>query len=135
MRSWWSWVMLSVCLGGPVRALLAQAPTVRSTDSVTVNADRGLLGVSDSATSVAVVGQQQMEAQPGLTLDDKLHQVAGFQLFRRTSSWTANPTSSGVSLRALGSTAASRTLVVSDQVPMNDPFGGWVHWTEIPEPA
>ncbi|HXS12183.1 MAG TPA: TonB-dependent receptor, partial [Acidobacteriaceae bacterium] len=70
-----------------------------------------------------------------LTLDDRLHQIAGFQLFRRTSSWTANPTSSGVSLRALGSTAASRTLVVSDQVPMNDPFGGWVHWTEIPQPV
>jgi outer membrane receptor protein involved in Fe transport len=32
----------------------------------------------------------------------------------------------------LGSTAASRTLVVSDEVPLNDAFGGWVHWDEIP---
>ena len=105
---------------------------VRATDSVTVSADRGLVGVSDSATSVAVVSEQQMEAEPGLTLDDKLHEVAGFQLFRRTSSWTANPTTEGLSLRGLGSTAASRTLVVSDQVPLNDPFGGWIHWDEIP---
>jgi len=105
---------------------------VKAMDSVTVNADRGLVGVSDSATSVAVVSGQAMQAQPGLTLDDRLHEVAGFQLFRRTSSWTANPTTEGVSLRGLGSTAASRTLVVSDQVPLNDAFGGWVHWDEIP---
>lgn len=104
-------------------------------ESVTVTADRGLAGINDAASSVAVLTQTSMKAEPGLTLDDRLHEVAGFQLFRRTSSWTANPTSSGVSLRGLGSTAASRTLVVSDQVPMNDPFGGWVHWNEIPEPA
>ena len=111
---------------------VAGSPQVRASDSVTVSADRGLVGVSDSATSVAVVSAQQMGAQPGLTLDDRLHQVTGFQLFRRTSSWTANPTTEGVSLRGLGSTAASRTLVVSDQVPLNDAFGGWVHWDEIP---
>jgi outer membrane receptor protein involved in Fe transport len=111
------------------------APVVKATDSITVNADRGLVGVSDSATSVAVLSQQRMEQAPGLTLDDKLHEVAGFQLFRRTSSWTANPTTEGLSLRGLGSTAASRTLVVSDQVPLNDPFGGWIHWDEIPSLA
>jgi outer membrane receptor protein involved in Fe transport len=110
-------------------------PAVRASDTVTVTADRGLVGVSDSATSVAVVGQAQMQAEPGLGLDDKLHEVAGFQLFRRTSSWTANPTTQGLSLRGLGSTAASRTLVVSDQVPLNDPFGGWIHWDEIPSLA
>jgi outer membrane receptor protein involved in Fe transport len=100
--------------------------------SITVTADRGLAGVTDSASSVAVLSQQQMQQAPGLALDDRLHSVAGFQLFRRTSSWTANPTTEGLSLRGLGSTAASRTLVVSDQVPLNDPFGGWIHWDEIP---
>ncbi|HTV09423.1 MAG TPA: TonB-dependent receptor [Candidatus Aquilonibacter sp.] len=104
-------------------------------NSVTVTADRGLVGINDVAASVAVLDQEKLRVEPGLALDDSLHQIAGFQLFRRTSSWTANPTSSGVSLRGLGSTAASRTLVVSDEVPMNDPFGGWVHWTEIPPPA
>lgn len=108
-------------------------PTVQQ--SVTVTADRGLAGVNDSASSVAVLSEQQLEQAPGLALDDRLHSVAGFQLFRRTSSWTANPTSQGVSLRGLGSTAASRTLVVSDQVPLNDAFGGWVHWNETPSLA
>ena len=101
-------------------------------ETVAVNADRGLAGISDSASSVAVLSEENLEQTPGLALDDRLHSVAGFQLFRRTSSWTANPTSQGVSLRGLGSTAASRTLVVSDQVPLNDPFGGWMHWDETP---
>lgn len=100
--------------------------------SVTVTADRGLAGVDDQSTDVVVVSGEQLAAPPALALDDRLHQVAGFQLYRRTSSWTANPTTEGVSLRGLGSTAASRTLVVSDQVPLNDPFGGWIHWDEIP---
>jgi outer membrane receptor protein involved in Fe transport len=111
------------------------SPPLSVQQSVTVTADRGLAGVTDSATSVAVLSQQQLTNEPGLTLDDRLHSVAGFQLFRRTSSWTANPTTEGLSLRGLGSTAASRTLVVSDQVPLNDPFGGWVHWDEIPSLA
>ena len=46
-----------------------------------------------------------------------------------------NPTSQGLSLRGLGSTAASRTLVLQDSVPVNDPFGGWIHWDEIPVKA
>jgi outer membrane receptor protein involved in Fe transport len=115
--------------------LAAQTPTPSVPpvqQGVTVTADRGLAGVNDSATSVAVLPRKTMEQSPGLALDDRLHAVAGFQLFRRTSSWTANPTSQGLSLRGLGSTAASRTLVVSDQVPLNDPFGGWVHWDEVP---
>ncbi len=108
----------------------ANTPTVQQ--SITVTADRGLPGVTDSATSVATLNAQQLQNSSGLTLDDRLHSVAGFQLFRRTSSWTANPTTEGISLRGLGSTAASRTLVESDQVPLNDPYGGWIHWDEIP---
>jgi outer membrane receptor protein involved in Fe transport len=69
---------------------------------------------------------------PALTLDERLRQHAGFELFRRSSSWVANPTSEGISLRGLGSTAASRTLVLSDLVPLNDGFGGWIHWNEQP---
>lgn len=105
-------------------------PAVR--DEITVTANRGLGAATDEATSIALITPAQLQAAPGLALDDALHTVAGFQLFRRTSSWTANPTSSGVSLRGLGSTAASRTLVVSDEVPANDAFGGWVHWNETP---
>jgi outer membrane receptor protein involved in Fe transport len=73
----------------------------------------------------------QQAATPAL--DGKLREVPGFQLFRRSSSLVANPTTEGISLRGLGSTAASRSLVVFDDVPLNDPYGGWVHWEELPE--
>jgi len=123
-------------LAATLTTAVAQTPTpppkLTVQQSITVTADRGLANINDSATSTAVLSQQQLQQAPGLTLDDSLHQVAGFQLFRRSSSWTANPTSAGLSLRGLGSTAASRTLVVSDQTPLSDPFGGWVHWNEIP---
>ena len=123
-------LLLLTALPAAAQTPAPAAPIVQQ--SVTVTADRGLANVNDSATSVATLSQQQLLQAPGLTLDDSLHQVAGFQLFRRTSSWTANPTTEGVSLRGLGSTAASRTLVISDDVPLNDPFGGWIHWNEIP---
>lgn len=58
--------------------------------------------------------------------------MPGFSLFRRNSSLVANPTTQGVSLRGVGSTGASRTLVLWDGVPLNDPFGGWIYWTRVP---
>ena len=132
LRTLTLWLLLCSALAASAQTPGQSTPPPTLQQSVTVTADRGLAGINDSATSIAVLNAQQLELSPGLALDDRLHSVAGFQLFRRTSSWTANPTSQGLSLRGLGSTAASRTLVVSDQVPLTDPFGGWVHWNEIP---
>jgi outer membrane cobalamin receptor len=80
---------------------------------------------------MVVLDQKQTSELPGVNLDDRLRQVPGFSLFRRSSSIVANPTTQGVSLRATGSTGASRTLVLWDGVPLNDPFGGWVYWTRV----
>ena len=107
----------------------------RLAEQVTVTASRTALPVDASASDTRVVSQRELREAPGFALDDGLRQVPGFELYRRTSSWIANPTTQGVSLRGLGSTAASRTLVLSDEVPLNDPFGGWVHWDEIPQLA
>jgi outer membrane receptor protein involved in Fe transport len=68
-----------------------------------------------------------------LTLDGQLRLIPGVETFRRSSSLVANPSSQGLSLRGLGSTSASRTLVTEDDVPLNDAFGGWIHWEELPE--
>ena len=69
---------------------------------------------------------------PELTIDDVLRDDAAFSLFRRTSSLISNPTSQGVSLRGIGPSGASRSLVLLDGVPLNDPFGGWVQWSQVP---
>jgi iron complex outermembrane receptor protein len=37
-----------------------------------------------------------------------------------------------VSLRGTGASGASRAVVLSDGVPLNDPFGGWVTWGRVP---
>lgn len=104
-------------------------------ETVTVTAYETPLGEEDSPASTRVLDQQQLEQAAPPTLDEKLREVPGFQLFRRSSSLVANPTTEGISLRGLGSTAASRSLVLFDGVPLNDPYGGWIHWEELPEEA
>jgi outer membrane receptor protein involved in Fe transport len=101
-------------------------------EEVTVTANRTSTRVIDTPTSVVVLSPQDIAATAALTTDDKLHQVAGFSLFRRTDSRTSNPTTQGVSLRGLGASGASRALVLADGFPLNDPFGGWVYWDRIP---
>src|ERR1700733_9334586 len=102
-------------------------------ENVTVTAYRSPLSSLDSPASTRIMTTQALHHAAGLPLDDKLRTIPGFELFRRSSSLVANPTSQGVSLRGLGSTSASRSLVVFDNVPLNDPFGGWIHWEELPE--
>ena len=113
-------------------ALAAQATTqlepVRS--SVTVVAKV----TAEAPASMAVIESKQLDTLPGVNLDDRLRMVPGFSLFRRSSSVAANPTTQGISLRGMGSSGASRTLVLWDGVPLNDPFGGWVYWTRV-DPA
>ena len=95
--------------------------------SITVNANVA----TESPANITDIPAQQLSDTPGADLDDRLRQVPGFSLFRRTSSVYANPTTQGISLRGIGSSGASRTLVLFDGVPFNDPFGGWVYWTRF----
>jgi outer membrane receptor protein involved in Fe transport len=104
-------------------------------ESVVVSAYRSPIASGDSPASTRILTRQHLRQAAGISLDDKLRQVPGFELFRRTSSLVANPTTEGVSLRGLGSTAASRSLVVFDEIPIADPFGGWIHWEELPAPV
>lgn len=87
---------------------------------------------TEAPAFVTVLPRDQVRQQPGVNIDDRLRSIPGFTLFRRSSSLVANPTTQGVSLRGLGSSGASRTLVLWDGVPVNDPFGGWVYWTRLP---
>jgi outer membrane cobalamin receptor len=86
---------------------------------------------AESPADVTDLTAEQISQTPGTNLDDRLRFIPGFSLFRRTSSEVANPTTQGISLRGIGSTGASRTLVLFDGVPFNDPFGGWVYWTRF----
>jgi outer membrane receptor protein involved in Fe transport len=87
--------------------------------------------VTESPASISVVEEKELRRTPGINLDDRLRMLPGFSLFRRNSSLVAHPTTQGISLRGIGSTGTSRTLVLWDGIPVNDPFGGWVYWTRF----
>jgi outer membrane receptor protein involved in Fe transport len=100
-------------------------------DVVTVTASRGATGV-DTAASATVLSSGELLTSAAGALDDALRNTPGFSLFRRSSSRVANPTTQGVTLRGVSGSGASRTVVVADGWPLNDPFGSWVYWNRIP---
>ncbi len=119
---------------------ITAAATIRlqataAAQDVTVTAYRVPMGDLESPATTRTLSQHALAITAAITLDDQMRQLPGVEMFRRSSSLVANPTSQGVSLRDLGSTSASRTLVSEDDVPLNDPLGGWVHWQEQPELA
>ena len=60
-----------------------------------------------------------------------LQDVAGVQEFRRSDSRSANPSAQGITLRAIGGNATSRTLVLLDGVPQADPFFGYIPFNAL----
>lgn len=101
-------------------------------EEVTVTATRGEQKSGDVPASVNVLDRAEIRESPAVVADDVLKQLPTFSLFTRLGSLGAHPTSQGVSLRGIGPSGVSRTLVLLDGIPFNDPFGGWVYWTRIP---
>ncbi|MCA3700748.1 TonB-dependent receptor [Brevundimonas sp.] len=97
---------------------------------IVVTAARLPPAASEAAFSVVRIGEERLSRET--RLDEALRSVPAVSLFRRTSSLAANPTTQGISLRAIAPSGAGRTLVTLDGVPLNDPFGGWVIWSQIP---
>ncbi len=104
-------------------------------EQVTVTAYRTPLGSLESPVTTRLLTQTDLDATASVTLDGEMRRLPGVELFRRSSSLVANPSSQGISLRGLGSTSASRTLLTEDDVPLNDAFAGTIHWLEQQELA
>lgn len=121
---------LSAAMPNPA-IVMSVAP---SREQITVTPTRTDIAAANTP-SVTVVPREQIRDSGAVTVDDALRQVPGFTLFRRSGSATANPTTLGVSLRGVGASGASRALVLSDGVPLNDPFGGWIYWGRVPREA
>ncbi|MCU1385727.1 MAG: putative TonB-dependent receptor [Acidobacteria bacterium] len=101
-------------------------------ETVTVTPGRSEQRLGDVPASVSVMTSAEIRQSPAVVADDVLRQIPTFSLFRRTSSLSSHPTAQGVSLRGIGPSGVSRTLVLVDGTPFNDPFGGWVYWTRVP---
>ncbi len=111
---------------------LTAAEPAATLERVVVTTTRSAQPLANSPLAVDLFASEDLRASPSLALDDVLRGSAAFSLFRRSGSLTANPTAQGVSLRGLGPSGASRSLVLLDGIPLNDPFGGWVSWTKLP---
>lgn len=107
---------------------LPPAPPVQLSEIV-VTAARLPPAAADAAFSVVRLDEAALARST--RLDEALRTVPAVSLFRRTSSLAANPTTQGISLRAIAPSGAGRTLVTLDGVPLNDPFGGWVIWSQV----
>ncbi len=118
--------MLSPCL---LPAQPPQEPPKPETVHTTVTVVDKI--ATETPANVTIMDSQTLQQTAGTDLDDRLRDVPGFSLFKRSSSVVANPTTQGVSLRGIGSSGASRTLMLWDGVPANDPFGGWVYWSQF----
>jgi len=101
-------------------------------DGEIVVTGRGLAEArGDGAYDILTIERERLVHSPSNRLEDVLRDVPGFQQFRRSDARSANPTSQGASLRALGGNASSRALVLLDGVPQGDPFGGWISWPAL----
>ena len=111
---------------------IADIQRPRISESITVVSAAPFIS---TPSAVTVLSAEALAITPAATLDDALRSVPGFSLFRRSSSRVANPTTQGVTLRGLAASGSSRALVLADDVPLNDPVGGWIYWNRVPAVA
>lgn len=108
--------------------LAVSAPVWAQEQEVVVNG-RGLgTAPGDAAYDISLIDRERLAYSASHRLEDVLRDIPSFQQFRRSDGRSANPTSQGATLRALGGNASSRVLLLLDGVPQTDPFGGWISW-------
>lgn len=122
----------TLAVGGGRGQLRITLQTGGVAEAITVTATRSEQRLGAVPASVSVMDRAEIQRSPAVVADDVLRRLPAFSLFRRTSSLSSHPTAQGVSLRGVGPSGVSRTLVLLDGVPFNDPFGGWVYWTRVP---
>jgi iron complex outermembrane receptor protein len=117
----------------PVTALHAQDAATAATppsDDAIIILGRGLaLPPGTPAYGAVTIDRDSLVEAPSGMVENALSGVAGLQQFRRSDSRSANASSQGVTLRALGGNASSRALVLLDGVPQADPFFGSIPFT------
>ena len=131
-----SWRGRAIALLGLVPALACGAPDDDPEDpaleEVVVEASRARLSVENIPVNTSLLSRQDIEEAGLLPADEILRQVPGFSLLRSADSIAAAPTTTTVSLRGLGGSAASRTLVLLDGIPLHSPYTTEIFWARVP---
>ncbi len=113
----------------PPTSAEAEPPAAQGT---VVTATRLPRPVRDVPATVIVLPRAEIDRSPSLTQDGLLRTLPSAATFRRTASLVSDPTAQGLNLRGLAPSGVSRSLVLVDGIPANDPFGGWVYWRSLP---
>ncbi len=117
--------------GALVAAILLLTPAMARAqsedDQIVVTATRDAT-TREVPESVTILSADQIRATPAKSLDDILRAVPSVNLPAASSS-LVNPALSTASMRGLG---GSRALILLDGVPLNDPFFGYVQWSQVP---
>ncbi len=101
-----------------------------TSETIVVTAPRLPEAPGEAAYSSVAIDEASLA--DALRVDDALREAPGVAIFRRNDSAAANPTIQGLSVRGIAPTGAGRALVTLDGQPLNDPFGGWVIWGQLP---
>jgi outer membrane receptor protein involved in Fe transport len=102
-------------------------------EEVVVEASRAGLNALEIPVNTSILSRTDVWEFATKTTDEILRQVPGFNLLRAADSIASAPVTTTVSLRGLGGTAASRTLVLLDGIPMHSPISSEVYWARIPK--
>jgi outer membrane receptor protein involved in Fe transport len=120
--------------GSALPCVLAAAPafsqdaSLPASNDIVVTATRSARPLADVPASVSVITSDQIEGTPARTIDDVLRRVPSVDL-PIAGTDEQHPTNTIVSIRGL---SGIRSLVLLDGVPINDPFFGYVQWSEVP---
>jgi iron complex outermembrane recepter protein len=107
-------------------------PTTKKLEELVVSSTRSVQPGHDLPTPVTVIGPEAIATSPGATTLGILGRIPGFTLRDFSHPQLVRQVRSAPSFRGLGGTSASRTLLLLDGVPANDPFTSWVLWSRVP---
>lgn len=120
--------------GGALLCLLLATPASSQeagpapSSDIVVTATRSARPLADVPASVSVLTADQIARTPARTIDDVLRRAPSVDLPIAGTN-EQHPTNTIVSMRGL---SGLRALVLLDGVPINDPFFGYVQWSEVP---
>lgn len=103
-----------------------------SMEPYVVTSERSFAADTDIGEPTESWTEGQIGLELPVTLDALLTRHPAVSTYRRTTGLAAHPATEGVRLRNTATNATSRTLVVMDGIPQNDPFGGWIQWNRLP---
>ena len=103
-------------------------PSAAVSEDLVVSATRVERSASDLPVSTTIVRREALVTSPARSADEALRQVVGVQLPLSRSTYLF-PNEDNVSIRGVG---IKRSLVLFDDVPLNDPFSGAIQWNKVP---